>query len=282
MIWFIFALLLAAPVLGQNNASLGANNTMGGNLEAKPAVSSCEDGVSLNVEGFGSVQVQPDTALVRMVIYSRGMNPDETSLRNKNLSMGVIKAISQFGIKNVQTADYRIQNIPACDGPFCSPYSRNQQIFEVRNTLLVTSRNLTGLGDLFDYATKNGVAGIEVVSFYVKDASPFVAQAQTIALSSALNDLHSLAKNLGVTDWEICDIQQSKQHSTGPYFLRVETNEGGSADVQSIDAIVRINAMLHPKKRLNSENASLFVENFLKGNGAPSNMTQGLNATRSG
>ena len=176
---------------------------------------------TITVTGTGMVTLTPDIAYIYIGVQTQNPSASEAVLENNTQAQAVIAAIKGFGVddKDIKTTNFSIY--PQ------QQYDDNGRltgvIYMVQNTVYVTARDLTKLGDLLDATVKSGANNINSIQFDVADKTEALSQARQAAVAEARKQADELTGATGVQLGEVQSI--SYYDSTPPVaapYLRAE------------------------------------------------------------
>jgi uncharacterized protein YggE len=135
---------------------------------------------------------------------------------NNTQAQAVIKAIKGFGVadKDIQTTNFSIYPQPQYD-------SNGKQTginYVVDNTVYVTIRDLSTLGDLLDSTVSSGANNVNSIQFDVADKTEALSQARLAAVADAKKQADELTKATNVTLEQVETI--SYYDSTAPMTVQ--------------------------------------------------------------
>lgn len=232
-------LVVALSACGPVASALSASNIQaGGPSNAAPAQSastpqqavtqSASPAIrSLSVTGEGRATLTPDMAYVNIGVHTENADVGEALAANEALALKVADAIKSMGVdaKDIQTTNFNIY--PQ------QQYGPNGQItdtkYVVENTVYVTLRDLSKLGDLLDTAVHAGANNIYGVQFDVADKSAALSQARKEAIKNAHDQAVELAAAAGVSLGQVYSINSSA--SSAPIPMYGKGMGGGDASV---------------------------------------------------
>jgi uncharacterized protein YggE len=200
-------LILAALLAGVAGAAYAQTDT--------PAAQGDEAKVTrtVTVSGSGKVYLTPDIAYITIGVHTEGDNAAEAVASNNAQTQKVIDAIKAEGIadKDIQTTNFSIypQQEYDTDG---KPTGKVKYI--VDNSVFVTVRDITKVGDVLDAAVKAGANSISGIQFDVADKTAALSEARKAAVEDAKVKAEELASAAGVSLGEVQTI--SEYTSGGP------------------------------------------------------------------
>ena len=187
----------------------------------------------ITVTGTGKVTLTPDIAYISIGVHTQNANAKDAVNENNTQAQAVVAAIKGFGVadKDIQTTNFSIY--PQ------QQYDNNGKLtgilYVVDNTVYVTVRDLTKLGDLLDSTISSGANNINSIQFDVADKTGALSQARLAAVADARKQADELTKATSVTLGEVQTI--SYYDSTAPItvqYAKADTlNAAASVPVQA-------------------------------------------------
>lgn len=211
-------MLLAAALLSACNS-----------LAAQPVVAQGEtpDQRTLTVNGRGKATLTPEIVYVTIGVHTENENASEAVSANNQQSQKVADALKAFDIdeKDVQTSNFSIypQQIYDNEGKFLGIK------YVVDNTVFVTLRDISQLGDLLDAVVKAGANSINSVQFDVEDREAAFSIARVEAVENAEKQAQELAEAAGVTLGEVQTISSYSGGAPIPLYDYKGGYGGGAA-----------------------------------------------------
>ncbi len=187
---------------------------------------------TITVTGTGMVTLTPDLAYISIGVHSQDASATVATADNNSKAQAIINAIKSFGVqaKDIQTTNFSIYPQQQYD-----PSGKlTGIIYMVDNTVYVTVRDLTKLGDLLDGSVQAGANNISNISFDVADKTAALSQARLAAVAEARKQADELTGATGVSLGEVQTI--SYNDITPPMTLqyaRVDAAAVSSVPVQS-------------------------------------------------
>lgn len=182
---------------------------------------------TISVSGQGQVYLTPDMATIFIGVHSQNASVTEALKENNGKAQAVAEALKGMGVdpKDIQTSSFNVYPQPQ--------YGPNGEttgtLFAVDNTVNVTVRDLTKLGEMLQAVVSSGANNINGISFDVKDREKALSQARELAIKNARQQAEEVAKAAGVTLGGVYSI--SLNTSSGP--VPVFDAKGGMAAAQS-------------------------------------------------
>jgi uncharacterized protein len=202
-------LALAVILSGCAGAALAQSATPTVAAEGeKPAVTR-----TLSVSGSGKVYLTPDIAYITIGVHTENNSAAEAVASNNQQAEQVISALKAQGIadKDIQTTNFSIYPQQEYDQNG-KPTGTIKYI--VDNSVFVTVRDITQVGDVLDAAVKAGANSISGIQFDVTDKTQALSEARKSAVNDAQVKAEELSSAAGVTLGEVQTI--SEYTSGGP------------------------------------------------------------------
>lgn len=151
------------------------------------------------VSGTGEVSAPPDIALITVGAYAMARSAGE-ALNQTSAAVGaMIDALKAAGVAGADirtaalTLSPRWEHRRRADGSM----EQVQTGYEARNQLMVTARDLSGLGALLDALSKAGANEIGGISFDIDERTALEDQARALAVDDARRKAELLAARAG-------------------------------------------------------------------------------------
>jgi uncharacterized protein YggE len=187
---------------------------------------------TVTVTGTGMVTLTPDIAYVSIGVHTQNASAKDAVAENNTQAQAVMTTIKGFSVadKDIQTTNFSI-----------SPqqqYDNNGKLtgilYVVDNTVYITVRDLTKLGDLLDATVGAGANNINSISFDVADKTAALSQARLAAVADARKQADELT---GATGVKLGDVQTISYYDITPpvaiQYSRAETAGANSVPVQA-------------------------------------------------
>ena len=183
---------------------------------------------SVSVNGIGKVTIVPDIAMVNIGVRTEAEVITAALDGNSAQANAISKALQAMGIdeKDIQTSNF---NIYPNDRWNPMTGEIEGQGFVVENTVNVTVRDLSSLGQVLNVVVDAGANSIYGISFDVADRSAAVAEARDLAIQDAQVKASAIADSAGVQLGEIISISVYEGHSYYPYY----DSMGGGATLEA-------------------------------------------------
>jgi uncharacterized protein YggE len=151
---------------------------------------------TITVTGTGKVTLTPDIAYISIGVQTQVASAREATTTNNTQAQAVIAAIKKFGVaeKDIQTTNFSIYAQQQYD----STGKPTEIIYVVNNTVYVTVRDLSKLGEILDSAVSSGSNNINSIQFDVADKTDALSQARQAAVADARKQAEELTKATSV------------------------------------------------------------------------------------
>lgn len=165
----------------------------------------------MNVDGQVQVSAAPDVAYISIGVHSEDPNAAAAVAANNAQAQQVMNALKNMGIAetDLQTTNFSIYPSDEYD----SEGKKTGTRFMVDNTVYVTLRDLTKIGDILGAAVDAGANSISGIQFDLLDKTSLLAGARDRAIEVARKQAADMAKAAGVT---LGDIQSINYYSNAP------------------------------------------------------------------
>jgi uncharacterized protein YggE len=166
---------------------------------------------TINVTGNSQVILAPDIAYISIGVHNEAQSAKEAVASNNSQTQAVIDAIKGQGVdaKDIQTTNFSVYQQTKT-----GPNGENQGIiFMTDNTVYVTMRDLTKIGDILDASIAAGANSIYGITFDVQNKDAALATGRDQAMADAKAQGEELAKAAGAT---LGDVQSINYYSSSP------------------------------------------------------------------
>lgn len=186
--YLIPVLLIALVLLGAYGITAMAQGDQGSGTQVPQR--------TLNVTGNGKAYLTPDLAYVYIGVHTENKDVAEAVAANTSAAQKVAEALRALKIdpKDIQTSNFSI-----------SPQQQYDQtgkltgiLYVVDNTVYVTVRDLSKLGEVLRTAVEAGANSINGVQFDASDKSKALSEARKAAVADAAAQAKELAEAAGV------------------------------------------------------------------------------------
>ncbi len=204
-ILFLIALLVGGAAL----AACGPSVPSTINVQTQPPLR------TITVTGTGKVTLTPDIAYITIGVNTQNASAKDAVAQNTAQAQAVMAAIKKFGIadKDIQTTDFSIYPQQQYD----NTGKLTGITYVVNNSVYVTVRDLSKLGELLDATVSSGANNINSITFDVADKTAALAQARQAAVAEAQKQATELTQATGVKLGEVQTISYSD--STPPIVV---------------------------------------------------------------
>ena len=186
---------------------------------AAVALSACSASIQLgqsqprtiSVTGNSQVIMTPDIAYVSIGVHSEAKTATEAVASNNTQTQAVIDAIKAQGVdaKDIQTTNFSVYQ----QEKFAPTGESLGTFFMADNTVYVTMRDITKIGDILDAAISAGANNIYGITFDVQNKDAAMATGRDQAMADANTQAQELAKAAGAT---LGDVQSISYYSSSP------------------------------------------------------------------
>jgi uncharacterized protein YggE len=173
---------------------------------------------TINVTGNAQVILAPDIAYISIGVHSEAQSATEAVASNSSLTQKVIDAIKSQGVaaKDIQTTNFSVYQQ--------EKYDNNGNslgiFFMTDNTVYVTMRDITKIGDILDASIAAGANNIYGITFDVQDKEAALATGRDQAMSDAQSQAEQLAKAAGAS---LGAVQSISYYSSSPSPVYYDT-----------------------------------------------------------
>lgn len=152
---------------------------------------------TISVSGSGKAYLTPDIAYVTIGVHTEGKDATETVAGNTTQSQKLTDALTRFGIdaKDIQTTNFSIYPQQQYDN---NGKPTGEITYIVDNSVYVTVRDITKVGELLDAAVTAGANSVNGIQFDVADKTQALSDARKAAVEDARRVADELAQAAGV------------------------------------------------------------------------------------
>ncbi|MEZ4727217.1 MAG: SIMPL domain-containing protein [Caldilineaceae bacterium] len=186
--------------------------------QAQPPVTDEEAPRSINVSGTGSINAQPDTAVVSLGVETQAEEAGAALTQNNEQMQALLDTLSEAGIaeEDIQTQTVRLQPQYAQAEPTAPQAGTRAVIPEIigyvaTNTVEVRVRELSTVGELLDAAVQAGGNQIQGIRFELSNPTDALDQARQAAWQDALHKAEQLATLADATLGAVLTISEFSQ-----------------------------------------------------------------------
>jgi uncharacterized protein len=167
---------------------------------------------TVSVTGTGMVSITPDIAYISIGVHTESPTASEAVDENNAQTQKVIDSLTKSG---VAAEDIRTSNFNIWSNQYYNDMGEpTGTYYSVDNTVYVTVRDLSTMGELLDSAITAGANTIYSISFDLADKSADMAKARDLAVKNAQTQAAELAASAGV---ELGEIQSISYYDQGSY-----------------------------------------------------------------
>jgi uncharacterized protein len=232
--WSIILALTLAFILSFN---LEPSKVFAANSSASNAVTT----KTINVMGNGEVTATPDIAYLFLGVVTDKTTTSEAQNANSITMNNVIAAIKKAGIKDedIKTTDYSIY--PKYN------YDETTKVntlvgYTVSNTLNVTVKDISKVGQIIDTAVANGANDCNSISFGVSDYEKYYNMALVNALSNAQGKAKAISNFLNIKLTAPITITENSSGTPNIYPISLKDTSSSSASTSIQAGIYKIKA----------------------------------------
>jgi len=180
------------------------------------SVSSTPQVRTLSANGTGEVYLVPDVAYINVGVRVDADEVSQALSKNNIQANEISQALQALGVeqKDIQTSNFNVY--PMMDYGIDGQVTR--RYFVVENTVYVTVRDLSKLGNLLDAVVRSGANTINGISFDVLDKVAAEAQARDAAIENAKAEAQAIAKAAGVKLGEVQSVYVNTSRGTTPVY----------------------------------------------------------------
>ena len=167
---------------------------------------------TLTVSGSGKFYMTPDIAYITIGVHSEGPVAATAVSENSELAQEVIDTLKDLGIadRDIQTTNFSIYPQQEYD---TEGKPTGEIKYVVDNSVFVTVRDLTQVGDVLDQAVVAGANSISGIQFDVADKTAAQSEARKAAVQNARAKAEELAEAAGVT---LGPVQTISEYTSAP------------------------------------------------------------------
>jgi uncharacterized protein YggE len=172
---------------------------------------------SMNVNGTGRVTVVPDIASINIGVRSEADVVTDALDDNTRQANAISRALQELGIAedDIQTSNFNVYPSDRYDPMTGQVEGR---YFVVENTVVVTVRDLSSLGEVLTAVVDAGANNIYGINFDVEDRDAALAEARKLAIEDAKAKAQAIAEESGVTLGDIMYISVYSSSSPTIYY----------------------------------------------------------------
>lgn len=196
---------------------------------------------TITVQGDGQATLPPDVARISFSVENTSPTVSEAQAATTKQANAAIEYVKGQGVaeKDIKTLSYNISPQysypnPCQPGTVCPDYYRAPKItgYQVSETVQVTMRDLTKVGELLGGLGKLEVQNVNGPAFALDDSTAGYSAARADAINKAKAQAELLAKQLGVRLGKIVNFSESSGNYPYPMMYGL-----GSAVAKSKSSI---------------------------------------------
>lgn len=203
---------------------------------ALPAASggSVEQPRTISVTGNAQIPLTPDIAYIQIGVHTEA-EAVAIAVENNSIQVEAVKAaLRALGVedKDLQTSNFSIYQMDQWS-PDGTSFGK---VFSADNTVYVTIRDLSKMGEMLSAAVQAGANNIYGIQFDVADNSAALVEGRRLAVAAASAQAQELASVAGVSLGEIRSISYNSGSFAAPFYGYGGRGGGGGAEPVSISA----------------------------------------------
>jgi uncharacterized protein YggE len=232
----ITVLIIATLVAGCAGAAFAQTETPNGDPNGSKVTR------TMTVNGSGKVYLTPDMVYVTIGVHTEGENAVKTVGENNASTKEVIDTLKSMKIdeKDIQTTNFSISPQKEYDQ---AGKPTGKVTYFVDNSVYVTVRNLSMIGDVLDATVQSGANSINGIQFDVADKANALSQARQAAVKDANAKAQELAQAAGVSLGAVQTISEYTSSGPTPMYDRAAAPmavEASSVPVQAGQMLLTI------------------------------------------
>ncbi len=166
----------------------------------------------ITVTGTGQVYLTPDVAYVNVGVHSVADTVGDALKLNNSQATAVASSLEELGVdaKDIQTNAFNVYP----QQQFGPQGEVTKTTYAVDNSVFVTVRDLSKLGQILDVVVQNGANAINGITFDVLDKTKALAQVRQMAVTDARQQAQQLADAAGVTLGDLMSLNVTESGNT--------------------------------------------------------------------
>jgi uncharacterized protein YggE len=164
----------------------------------------------IRVEGSSTFEVDPDEAEVYVRVQTEEPTAKRAQEENARLMSSVKSALKRSGISesDMETTNYNLWPQQEWN-PETQKYEKTT--YMVQHLLKITTKDVTGVGDILDVAVKNGANGLDRIDFKLSDKRREDVNSEALAQASgnAREKAEAISQSLGVRLGKLSGVSES-------------------------------------------------------------------------
>ncbi len=172
---------------------------------------------SMSVSGTGRVTVVPDIATINVGVRTEADEVTDALSGNTTQANAISEVLQELGVveEDIQTSNFNVYPSERYD-PMTG--QSEGQYFVVENTVNVTVRDLSTLGEVLSAVVDAGANNIYGINFNVENREEAVAEARELAIQDAKAKAEAIAEEAGVTLGDLISISVYSAGSPVAYY----------------------------------------------------------------
>jgi uncharacterized protein len=170
----------------------------------------------INVTGSGQVYLTPDVAYINIGVHTSADTVGDALKQNNSQATAVASSLKELGVdpKDIQTNAFNVYP----QQQFGPQGEVLKTTYAVDNTVFVTVRDLSKLGQILDVVVQNGANAINGITFDVLDKTKALSQVRQMAVADARAQAQQLADAAGVKLGNLISLNVSSSGAPVPVF----------------------------------------------------------------
>ena len=171
---------------------------------------------TINVAGSGQVYLTPDVAYINIGVHTSADTVGDALKQNNSQATAVASSLKELGVdaKDIQTNAFNVYP----QQQFGPQGEVLKTTYAVDNTVFVTVRDLSKLGQILDVVVQNGANAINGITFDVLDKTKALSQVRQMAVADARAQAQELATSAGVKLGDLISLNVYSSTSPVPAF----------------------------------------------------------------
>ena len=172
----------------------------------------------ISIVGHGEVQASPDLALISIGVITQGKSARDSAQANSRAMTEAVNALKMAGIeaKDLQTSGFSLRPLYTVKNNSGTPPKISG--FQTANTLTVTIRNLSKLGDILERAIELGANNVSGPDFQLSMPEAKRNEARKAAMADALARAKLYADGLGFRLGRVLAVGEANASNATSHF----------------------------------------------------------------
>ncbi len=190
-----------------------------------------DDDITVTVTGTATFTVEADTAVLSIGVESQAADASEASRQNANAVAAVRKALTEAGIPedDIRTNYFYVNTLYRYDEATGTSVVSG---YAVSNSLSVTVRDITRVGEIIDIALKSGANSCDGIS-YSSSSEDLNDEALMAAVREARRKAALVAEAAGLQLGDVISITENTSTYVGVNYARAK---GAAMDTEEAEA----------------------------------------------